>query len=88
MGTPATTEPPPRPTGDLQRLRDFRAGLHSTFTSWPDASFELCEAMLCAPGPICSVPTLSLEPVFRRPGARSGSPGRRPPEPRPEWRCP
>lgn len=66
MGTPATTDPPPSPTGDLQHLRAFRAGLHSAFTSWPEASFELCEAMLCTPAPISSVPTLSLEPVFRR----------------------
>lgn len=66
MGAPATTDPPPSPADDLQRLRDFRSGLHRAFTSWPDASFELCEAMLCTTGPISSVPTLSLEPVFRR----------------------
>ncbi len=47
-------------------LVNFRAGLHRSWTSWPDAGFELCEAMLCAPGPVSSVPALSLEPVFRR----------------------
>ncbi|MGH3503418.1 MAG: NF041680 family putative transposase [Nocardioidaceae bacterium] len=47
-------------------LVDFRAGLHRCWTSWPDAAFELCEAVLCTPGPVSSVPTLSLEPCFRR----------------------
>ena len=44
----------------------FRTGLHRCWTSWPDAAFELCEAMLCAPAPVSSVPSLSLEPCFRR----------------------
>lgn len=47
-------------------LIDFRAGLHRCFGRWADAGFELCEAVLCAPGPISSVPALSLEPCFRR----------------------
>ena len=34
--------------------------------SWADALFELSDAVLCAPGPVVSVPTLSLEPTFRR----------------------
>lgn len=51
---------------DADRLRGFRTGFHRSWTSWPDAGFELCEAMLCAPAPVSSVPTLSLEPVFRR----------------------
>jgi DDE superfamily endonuclease len=50
----------------LASLVGFRAGLHRCWTSWPDAAFELCEAMLCAPAPVSSVPTLSMEPVFRR----------------------
>lgn len=33
---------------------------------WADALFELCDAMLCAPGPASSIPHLSLEPAFRR----------------------
>ena len=35
-------------------------------TPWGDALFELADAALCAPGPVGSVPQLSLEPVFRR----------------------
>jgi hypothetical protein len=35
-------------------------------TAWADALFELCDAALCAPAPVGSVPSLSLEPVFRR----------------------
>jgi len=35
-------------------------------TGWADAAFELTDAVLCAPAPVSSVPTLSLEPVFRR----------------------
>jgi DDE superfamily endonuclease len=27
---------------------------------------QLCDALLCAPGPVSSIPRLSLEPVFRR----------------------
>ena len=47
-------------------LVEFRQGLYSCFTRWSDALFELCDAALCAPGPISSVPALSLEPEFRR----------------------
>jgi hypothetical protein len=49
-----------------ERLRRFRSGLYRCLTGWADAGFELCEAVLCAPGLVCSVPSLSLEPVFRR----------------------
>lgn len=48
------------------RLRGFRTGFHQAWTEWADAAFELCEAMLCAPGPVSSAPMLSLEPCFRR----------------------
>lgn len=47
-------------------LVSFRRGLYRTFTSWSDALFELCDAALCAPGPVSSVPSLSLEPEFSR----------------------
>lgn len=47
-------------------LQGFRAGFYATLTGWGDAAFELCDALLCAPGPVSSVPTLSLEPAFRR----------------------
>ena len=47
-------------------LRSFRAGLYGCLRRWGDALFELCDAQLCAPGPIHSAPALSLEPEFRR----------------------
>ncbi|MGH8829452.1 MAG: transposase [Jiangellaceae bacterium] len=47
-------------------LLGFRAGFHRCLTGWADAAFELTDAALCAPGPVSSVPGLSLEPVFRR----------------------
>ncbi|MCB9427726.1 MAG: transposase [Actinobacteria bacterium] len=48
------------------QLRGFRAGFYDCWTGWADAGFELCEAVLCAPAPVASVPMLSLEPCFRR----------------------
>ena len=60
MPTPADDQ------GGLDELRGFRHELYATLSGWGDALFELCDAALCAPGPISSVPTLSLEPVFRR----------------------
>lgn len=47
-------------------LVGFRSGLYSCFTRWTDALFELTDALLCASGPISSVPSLSLEPEFTR----------------------
>ena len=47
-------------------LVDFRTGFFRCLTGWADAAFELCDAALCAPAPVTSVPTLSLEPAFRR----------------------
>ena len=41
-------------------------GFYRALTGWADATFELCDAVLFAPAPVSSVPTLSLEPVFRR----------------------
>jgi DDE superfamily endonuclease len=49
-----------------ERLVGFRGELHGCLYGWADALFELCDALLCAPGPLRSVPALSLEPVFRR----------------------
>jgi Transposase DDE domain len=54
------------PNPSTESLADFRSGFHACWTRWADAGFELCEAMLCAPGPVSSIPALSLEPVFRR----------------------
>lgn len=58
-----TTAPAPDP---LAGLRAFRAGFHECFAGWADAGFEICDALLCAPGPVSCLPGLSLQPVFRR----------------------
>lgn len=47
-------------------LSDFRGQFHGCLASWGDALFELCDAMLCSPTPVSSVPALSLEPEFSR----------------------
>jgi hypothetical protein len=47
-------------------LRGFRDGFYDCLTRWGDALFEATDALLCAPAPVSSVPTLSLEPTFRR----------------------
>jgi len=47
-------------------LVGFREGFYACLTGWGDALFELCDAAVCAPTPVGSVPSLSLEPVFRR----------------------
>jgi len=56
---------PDRPSA-AEVLVGFRAELYNCLFGWADALFELCDALLCAPGPVTSVPALSLEPVFRR----------------------
>lgn len=78
MGVPADrplqSSPATNPTAGVSAtasaavtaLIDFRAGIHRCFRRWADAGFELCEAMLCTPAAVSSVPSLSLEPVFRR----------------------
>jgi hypothetical protein len=55
-----------RETSTKAALIGFRRSLHGCLSSWGDALFELCDATLCAPGPLRSVPGLSLEPEFRR----------------------
>jgi hypothetical protein len=47
-------------------LVEFRRRLHSCLSGWGDALFELADSLICAPGPVSSVPSLSLEPTFRR----------------------
>ena len=64
MGTDA--HPPDDTASDATRLRRFRTGFYRCLTGWADAAFELTDAALCAPAPICSVPALSLEPIFGR----------------------
>ena len=44
----------------------FREAFYGCLSGWEDALFELCDATLCAGPPVGSVPSLSLEPVFRR----------------------
>jgi hypothetical protein len=50
----------------LERLRDLRAGIYACFTRRSDALFELCDALVCAGGPVSCPVQLSLEPEFRR----------------------
>ena len=50
----------------LGELSRFRTGFYGCLTSRCDALFELVEAMLCAEGPVVSVPELSLAGVHRR----------------------
>ena len=52
--------------GGLDTLVGFRQEFHTCQFGWADALFELSDAVLCAPTPVGSVPSLSLEPVFRR----------------------
>ena len=51
---------------NVEELVGFRHDLYACLTRWGDAAFELCDAMLVTPGPVSSVPSLSLEPEFRR----------------------
>jgi hypothetical protein len=44
----------------------FRGELHACFTARADALFELCDAVLCAPGRVTDLARLSLVPEFRR----------------------
>ena len=55
-----------RERGEADALIGFRGEFHNCLFGWADALFELCDAVLCAPAPVGSVPSLSLEPVFRR----------------------
>jgi hypothetical protein len=48
------------------RLAEFRAGWYRCLPRWGDTLFELTDAVLCAGGPVSSLPRLSLEPVCRR----------------------
>jgi DDE superfamily endonuclease len=62
MDTTAARTSAPTPAA----LQGFRSGFYNCLTRWPDAQFELCDAVLCAAAPVSSVPALSLEPAFRR----------------------
>src|SRR5215470_19601781 len=49
-----------------RQLAGFRSRWYGCLGPWADALFELTDAVLCAGGPVCSLPRLSLEPVMRR----------------------
>jgi hypothetical protein len=48
------------------QLAAFRGELHGCFTARADALFELCDAVLCADGPVRTLAGLSLAPEHRR----------------------
>lgn len=52
--------------GQAAALVGFREAFFGCLSRWGDALFELTDAVLCQPGPLRSVPSLSLEPEFRR----------------------
>ena len=56
----------PDPPSALARLHAFRAELHACCTRRADALVDLADALLSAPGPVASLPHLSLEPAHRR----------------------
>jgi hypothetical protein len=49
-----------------QRLARFRQVVYQSLSRWPDALFELMDSVLCTPGPVTSLPELSLTGVHRR----------------------
>jgi hypothetical protein len=49
-----------------ERLAGFRRVFYTSLTRWRDTLFELCDAVLCAGGPVTSLPELSLTGVHRR----------------------
>jgi hypothetical protein len=60
---PGPAEPAP---AALAVLAGFRADVYWSFTRRADALFELCDAVLCAPGRVSDLARLSLPPEFRR----------------------
>ena len=50
----------------IAELRGFRRSLRQCLSPWGDALFELCDAACARPARSASVPSLSLEPEFRR----------------------
>jgi hypothetical protein len=50
----------------LERLAGYPVGVLQCLTARADALFELTDAVLCADGPVTSLPELSLAWVFRR----------------------
>lgn len=58
--------PDPDRGGHLARLRQFRRAVYDCLTGWSDTLFETTDALLCASGPLVSLPHLSLQPQLRR----------------------
>jgi hypothetical protein len=54
------------PDTGLAELRGFRRQFFDCLSARSDALFETVEAVLCADGPVTSLPGLSLSAVFRR----------------------
>src|SRR5256885_9302933 len=54
------------PVGTLGELSAFRREFYRCLTRRADALFELCDAVLCADGPVTSLVGLSLAPEHRR----------------------
>lgn len=54
-------------TGVFGHLSTFRQELYRCVTTRSDAVFELVDAVLCADGPVRSLPELSQPRVERRP---------------------
>jgi hypothetical protein len=52
--------------GALGGLSAFRREFYQCLTRRADALFELCDAVLCSDGPVCSLVGLSLAPEHRR----------------------
>ena len=53
-------------TAARRALAQFRVGFYQCLLRRADAMFELCDAVLCASGPVTSLPELSLDSVHRR----------------------
>ncbi len=53
-------------TGELGTLSVFREAFYDCLTRRADALFELCDSVLCADGPVCSLVGLSLTAQHRR----------------------
>ena len=49
---------PPAAPAPTAALSDFRTAFYGSLTGWADALFELSDAVLCAEGPVHSVPSL------------------------------
>jgi len=62
----AGAEPQPEDAQVRRWLAAFRRELYRCFTARADALFDLCDAVLCAEGPVRTLVGLSLAPEHRR----------------------